>query len=421
MVLRHPVFRRLYIAQVSALAGTGLLTVALGLLAFDLAGGAAGTVLGTALAIKMIAYVVAPPVMSGLTARLPPKAVLVGADIVRVLVALALPWVGQVWQIYLLVFVLQVASATFTPAFQSVIADVLTDEADYTRGLALSRLAYDLETLLSPLLAAALLTVIAYHGLFVGTAAGFVVSLVLVLGTAIPRRGSVDTETGLPGRILDGSRIMLGSFELRSLLAMNVVVAAATGLVVVNTVVYARDLLGGGNADVALLLACYGAGSLTVALLVPRLLDVLADRTLMLAGAAAAAAGLGVTAVVLVSGLAGWTVLAVLWTVLGAATSMVNTPAGRLLRRNAGPHRGAVFTAQFSLSHAGFLITYPVAGWVGATVDQGAAATILAIVATSAAIAAARIAQRGTVDGQGTGQRRARGARTAEPAAQFRS
>lgn len=421
MVLRHPVFRRLYIAQVSALAGTGLLTVALGLLAFDLAGGAAGTVLGTALAIKMIAYVVAPPVMSGLTARLPPKAVLVGADVVRVLVALALPWVGQVWQIYLLVFVLQVASATFTPAFQSVIADVLTDEADYTRGLALSRLAYDLETLLSPLLAAALLTVIAYHGLFVGTAAGFVVSLVLVLGTAIPRRGSVDTETGLPGRILDGSRIMLGSFELRSLLAMNVVVAAATGLVVVNTVVYARDLLGGGNPDVALLLACYGAGSLTVALLVPRLLDVLADRTLMLAGAAVAAAGLGVTAVVLVSGLAGWTVLAVLWTVLGAATSMVNTPAGRLLRRNAGPHRGAVFTAQFSLSHAGFLITYPVAGWVGATVDQGAAATILAIVATSAAIAAARIAQRGTVDGQGTGQRRARGARTAEPAAQFRS
>lgn len=421
MVLRHPVFRRLYIAQVTALAGTGLLTVALGLLAFDLAGGAAGTVLGTALAIKMIAYVVAAPVMSGLTARLPPKAVLVGADVVRALVALALPWVGQVWQIYLLVFVLQVASATFTPAFQSVIADVLTDEADYTRGLALSRLAYDLESLLSPLLAAALLTVIAYHGLFVGTAAGFVVSLVLVLGTAIPRRGSVDTETGLPGRILDGSRIMLGSFELRSLLAMNVVVAAATGLVVVNTVVYARDLLGGGNADVALLLACYGAGSLTVALLVPRLLDVLADRTLMLAGAAVAAAGLGVTAVVLVSGLAGWTVLAVLWTVLGAATSMVNTPAGRLLRRNAGPHRGAVFTAQFSLSHAGFLITYPVAGWVGATVDQGAAATILAIVATSAAIAAARIAQRGTVDGQGTGQRRARGARTAEPAAQSRS
>ncbi len=418
MVPRHPAFRRLYTAQVSALAGTGLLTVALGLLAFDLAGGAAGTVLGTALAIKMIAYVVAAPVMSGLTARLPVKAVLIGADVVRALVALALPWTHQIWQIYLLVFVLQVASATFTPAFQSVIADVLPDEADYARGLALSRLAYDVESLLSPLLAAALLTLITYHGLFVGTAAAFLVSLALVLGTAIPRRPAVAATTGLLARILDGSRIMLGSLELRSLLAMNVVVAAATGLVVVNTVVYARELLGGGNADVALLLACYGAGSMVVALLVPRLLGIVVDRTLMVAGAGIGAAGLGVTAVVLVSGTADWTVLAVLWTTLGAATSMINTPAGRLLRRNAGADRAGVFTAQFSLSHAGFLITYPVAGWVGATVDQGAAATILAIVATSAAIAAARIARRGTVDGQGTGRRRGR---RAEPAAQSRS
>src|SRR4051812_13034421 len=262
MVLRHGVFVRLYAAQVTALAGTGLLTVALGLLAYDLAGGAAGTVLGTALAIKMVAYVAAAPVMSGLTARLPRKAVLVGADMVRALVALLLPWVDQVWQVYLLVFVLQAASATFTPAFQSVIADVLTDERDYTRALALSRLAYDLESLLSPLLAAALLTVVAYHGLFVGTGAGFLVSLTLVLGTAIPRQPGVAATAPLLGRILAGTRIMLHSKDLRSLLAMNIAVAAATGLVVVNSVVYARELLDGGNAEVALLLACYGAGSM---------------------------------------------------------------------------------------------------------------------------------------------------------------
>ncbi|WP_348538270.1 hypothetical protein [Nocardia farcinica] len=42
----QPVFRRLFTAQVVALAGTGLLTVALGLLAYDLAGSAAAAVLG---------------------------------------------------------------------------------------------------------------------------------------------------------------------------------------------------------------------------------------------------------------------------------------------------------------------------------------------------------------------------------------
>ncbi|WP_448630867.1 hypothetical protein [Cellulomonas soli] len=59
--LSHPVYRRLFVAQVVALAGTGLATVALGLLAYDLAGPRAGAVLGTALAIKMVAYVVVAP------------------------------------------------------------------------------------------------------------------------------------------------------------------------------------------------------------------------------------------------------------------------------------------------------------------------------------------------------------------------
>jgi hypothetical protein len=38
-----------------ALLGTGLLTVGLGLLAYDLAGARAGVVLGTAYTIKMVA------------------------------------------------------------------------------------------------------------------------------------------------------------------------------------------------------------------------------------------------------------------------------------------------------------------------------------------------------------------------------
>jgi DNA-binding transcriptional ArsR family regulator len=50
-----------------------------------------------------------------------------------------------------------------------------------------------------------------------------------------------------------------------------------------------------------------------------------------------------------------------------------------------------VFTAQFSLSHACFLLTYPIAGWVGAGAGQFAAAITLALVATLAATTAARV------------------------------
>lgn len=148
-VLRNRTFGRLFAAQIVALVGTGLLTVALGLLAYDLAGADAGAVLGTALAIKMVAYVAVAPVISALADRVPRKVLLVGADALRAAVALLLPLVDQTWQIYVLIFVLQAASATFTPAFQSVIPAVLVKQEDYTRALSLSRLAYDLESLLS--------------------------------------------------------------------------------------------------------------------------------------------------------------------------------------------------------------------------------------------------------------------------------
>lgn len=72
-VLRHPTYARLFGAQVIALLGTGLLTVALGLLAFDIAGSEAGVVMGTVMAIKMIAYVLVSPVTTALVARLPAR------------------------------------------------------------------------------------------------------------------------------------------------------------------------------------------------------------------------------------------------------------------------------------------------------------------------------------------------------------
>ncbi len=56
-VLKGPAYAKLFGAQVIALLGTGLLTVALGLLAFDVAGGDAGIVMGVAMTIKMVAYV----------------------------------------------------------------------------------------------------------------------------------------------------------------------------------------------------------------------------------------------------------------------------------------------------------------------------------------------------------------------------
>ncbi|MCO1337681.1 MFS transporter [Kocuria polaris] len=379
-VLSHGVYARLFGAQVVALLGTGLLTVALGLLAFDVAGGAAGVVMAAAMTIKMVAYVAVAPVVTALTTRVGRKQLLITANVVRALIALCLPLVGEAWQIYVLIFLLQSASATFTPAFQAVIPSVLPEERDYTRALSLSRLAYDLESLLSPVIAALLLTVAGYHDLFVGTVAGFALSAALVASARLPAIDAA-SGTGFLDRLSQGARQFIARRELRSLLALDLVVASGTAMLIVNTVVLVRADLGRDQSDVALLLAAGGAGSMAVALAVPRLLDARPDRTLMLAGAALMPAALTATAATIRwgSGPSQWLALIGLWFVVGAAASAVLTPSARLLTRNSGPEaRGAVFTAQFSLSHACFLLTYPLAGGLGAVYGLSLAAVVLA-------------------------------------------
>jgi MFS family permease len=327
-ILADRTYRHLFIAQVIALVGTGLATVALGLLAYDLAGGDAGVVLGTALAIKMIAYVGVAPVAAAFAERLPRRSILVSLDLVRAGVAVLLPFVTEVWQIYALIFVLQSASAGFTPTFQATIPDVLPDEGNYTRALSLSRLAYDLESLVSPMLAAALLTVVNFHSLFAGTVIGFVASATLVVSVILPSP-KPSAPRGVYDRTTRGIRIYLATPRLRGLLAVNLAVAAAGAMVIVNTVVIVLAGFGLGQRETALALAAFGGGSMVAALALPKLLELIPDRTAMLAGISLLVASLLVGVAI-----PGYQFLLPLWFVLGLGYSAAQTPSGRLLRRS---------------------------------------------------------------------------------------
>ncbi|MEU4837174.1 MFS transporter [Nocardia testacea] len=358
----HRAYRRLFAAQVSALCGTGLATVALGLLAYELAGRDAGLVLGTALTIKMAVYVTVAPVAAAYADRLPRRGLLVALDLVRVAAASSLPFVQEVWQVYLSIAVLQTASAVFTPAFQAVLPDILPDDRDYTRALSATQLAATMETLLSPVLAAVLLTVLDFHRLFAGTALGFLVSAILVAGTAIPdpvRRA----VTGIWDRTAVGLRIFAATPRLRGLLGVNLVVAAVGSVVMVDTVNYVRDALGGSPADVAVLLAANGFGTMLAVLAVPPVLARVGERPVVLAGAGTLVLGIATAIAMTLSGPGNRAVALAVWALIGAGTGLAITPAGRVLRRSAHPtDRPALFAAQFSLSHLCWLVTYPVVG-----------------------------------------------------------
>lgn len=376
-VLRNRTYRHLLLAQVIALLGTGLATVALGLLAFDLAGAEAGSVLGTALMIKMLAYVGIAPIASAFADRVPRRRLLVALDLSRAGVALCLPFVDQIWQIYLLIFVLQASSAAFTPTFQATIPDVLTDEKAYARALSLSRIAYDLESLASPALAAALLLVVGFPSLFFGTALGFVASALLVLSVVLPSPPP-GPPRAVHERTTRGARIYFATPRLRGLLAVTVAAAAAGAMVIVNTVVLVQGSLGLGQADVAIALAVFGAGSMLVALGLPKLADRWSLRSLMLGAALLVGATL-VAAALVATTLAG---LVACWFLLGVACSLIQTPAGQLLALSAAAvDRPALYAAQFALSHVCWLLTYPLAGWVGAGAGMASSFAVLGAIA----------------------------------------
>lgn len=139
-------------------------------------------------------------------------------------------------------------------------------------------------------------------------------------------------------------------------------------MVIVNTVVIVREGLARPNSAVAIALACFGACSMLMAFMLPQFLKRHSERSVMLiagirtdtrldrARNCLALVGDHHALASLAAGL-----------VLGVAYSALVTPGGLLLRRSSREaDRPALFAARFSLSHACWLLAYPVVGWLGA-------------------------------------------------------
>jgi predicted MFS family arabinose efflux permease len=385
--LLNPVYRRLFAAQVFALAGTGILTIALALLAFDLDPSSAARVLGAVLALKMMTYVTVSLAAPWVIARALPKVsaqrIMVVLDGVRVLIALALPFVTDPWQVFGLIAALSACSASFKPLFQATLPAILHDEEHYTRALSLTRLAYDLENVLSPAIAAALLVWMDARFLFGFTAVGFLLSAGLIQSIDLRALPAAPRHAPLRGAWRAFSRTP----RLRGVLVLNLAVASAGAMMIVKGVEYVRGHLGMDESAVAVAMLATGAGSMLMALLLPSLLKKFTDRPIMLLSAGVAGATL------LVGCLSpSFSLLLALWFVLGAAIAAIQTPIGRLLNRSVHAEgRPAVFALQFSLSHGCWLVAYGLAGWL----PGGAAGTttfaVLGGVTLLSALLAARV------------------------------
>jgi len=383
----YKTYTKLFLAQVISLVGTGVTTIALALLAWELAGDEAGKVLGIALALKMVAYVFFAPIISTFAHKFSRRFWLIFLDVIRALIVLYLPFVTTVWEIYILLFLINLASAGFTPIFQATISDIVKNEQAYQKALSYSRLAYDLEQLLSPSFAALLLTFISFNALFVLDSITFIFSAFLILISTIPMVKKVSTNGSFLENLTFGVSSYLKTPRLKALFFIYITVALASAMMITNTVVYVSDFLQKGETHVALAMAISGLGSMLIALVLPKWLQTIQIRKILFTGAFFI-----VVSLALASLNPNWLGFITLWFTLGIGLSLIQVPAGFLVRLSCNESDSiSYFSANFSLSHLCWMIAYPLAGFLGVKFGLSTTFLIFAFIGGIASIIAYKI------------------------------
>lgn len=378
---RHGVFQKLFWAHVISLIGSGLSSVALALLAHQLVGASASAVLGVTLAIRIGVIVFFSPWAGQVAQLLGARAVMIGSDLVRAGVVAGFFFASSVWQIYVLAVVLNLGAALFTPIYKAVIPGVVSEE-QYPRSLAFGAIAYDTANILGPALAGLVIATLGFRGNFILDAITFLISAALLF--AVPRliiepKRANEKRTALG----HGLAAMFQRAPLRKALFLALQVSVMGAFVLVATVDFIKVRLGLSDAAYAWAMAAYGIGAVCAAAGYARVSPRLRDRSV------AACAPAMLLALLFAALFQKYIPLLIGWTLAGAAQSILGIRGNELLAANsAGAERPHIYAAHFSLSHAGWGLTYPLAGFLTTAFGFGRAAWIFLglLVAVSAPV-----------------------------------
>ncbi len=353
-------YNRLFLANVLGLLGTGVATVALALLAFELSAESAGAVLGTALAIKAAVNVIVAPVSAVIPGPRSRGSLLRSLALVRAAALLFLPFVDAVWQVYLLIAVFQGAAAASAAQYLAIVPDLLPDDADYARAVGKSKIAYEAEGMLSPLVATLLLVFTSHRGVFVAAVALFLVAAVIYHRLSLPA-ATLARQQAL-SKLATDARRLFGSPAMRGAMLLNAAAITIGAMVMVNTVVLARGVFDRDEQSAVIALGVFGAGGVIAALFLPRLTAGGAERSVMLV------AGASMTGL-LISGamLPGFYSMLGLWAALGAASTLAQLPVSTMISRMSTPgDRQGLYAMHYGVNHALLFVAYLAAGWIGA-------------------------------------------------------
>ena len=366
--LSNPIFRQLYAAQTISLFGDALTWLGLALLAFELAGKSSPVVLAGALTLRVTAFVLLSPLAGVVADRFDRKLILMITHFGRMLLVCLLPFVREIWQIYVLVLSLNIFNAFFTPTYQATIP-LVTGKADYPQAIALSSSTFQILGVFGSGIAGALALFIGAKNLFFWDGASFLVAAILI--GALPGNLRVDgaSDDKSIGLILadirSGTTRLWTDAPIRYGLIIQLVASIAGAQILVNTVGYVQGTLQQTAIQYGWVMMGFGLGAVFGTLALGTYPHYRSKVITLLSG------GLLIVAALLPANYVGLAPLILLWTIAGFGQSLINLSMQTLIAdRTPTNMQGRVYGAHFAWSHLWWAGAYPLAGWVGTAFPQ---------------------------------------------------
>jgi MFS transporter, NRE family, putaive nickel resistance protein len=363
-VLNNSTFARLYLAQTINLIGDALTWLGLALLAFELAGEQSGTVLAVALTLRVTVFVLLSPIAGVLADRYDRKLLMTWTHLARMIVVCLFPFVTQVWQIYLIVLMLNIFYAFFAPTYTATIP-LVTTEADRSQAISLASATSQLLNVVGPSLAGSMAAFVGTRQVFFVDGLTFLLAAILIV--TLPRKLTVSQNSAVPKTIHQtiadirmGTVCLFADAPMRYALAMQLITAIAGAEVLVNTVGHLQGSLHGGKLEYGWVMAAFGLGA-TLAALSSGYLKQKVSPVFLISGGAVV-----MTLAVLPANFVSLGGLLVLWAIAGAGQTLVNVMVQNLIADRVSTEiQGRVYGAHFAWSHLWWVFAYPVAGWLG--------------------------------------------------------
>jgi len=277
LVGRNRNFRRLWLAQIVSEIGDWFYTLSIYTLLLQLTGHAGSVAL--ALVLQVIPQTFAGPIAGVVNDRVRRKHVMIIADLIRMVVVLAMPLVrsrSSVWLVYPLLLAETTMAAFFEPARSAVIPNI-TESGEVLVANTLSSATWSVNLLIGAAVGGVVAAFLGRDAAFVLNALSFLVSAILI---SRMRFAEPHAEAGVrlrPRDLVDFSPVMEGIAYIRSHPVLVPAVFAKAGELMVGpswvifTVMGARefavhghgiDTAGGAMLGMSILLGGRGLGAL---------------------------------------------------------------------------------------------------------------------------------------------------------------